>query len=263
MDRRRFHHAIAGATLATFALPGRSATAIVENTPGAGSFLNGLRGVLEIAAREALDNTPAFWPATIDGHLKESWSEWARYGANATTNSPWSRYEAFESFSRYTSKKVWQLARDSLFVQIYEVNESDVDKLKKAMGQKLTNGAWATAILEQKVGDRLMHRLLGEVTELHLAWLLENRDRYRNNPAARHAQLDMQDWEVCLRVTRALVFSIFDAVAEEERKLRLQPSKPGLPASAAAVLNTLGAPPKESMQRARQNALQAARRGQD
>lgn len=263
MDRRRFHHTVAGAALAAFAIPGQTATAIVENTPGAGGFLNGLRGVLEIATREVFDNTPSFWPATIDAHLKDSWAEWARYGANAIPNSPWSKYEAFESFSRYTSKKVWQLARDSLFVQIYELNDTDVDKLKKAMAQKLTNGAWATAILEAKVGDRLLHRLLGEVTELHLAWLLENRDRYRSNPAAQYAQLDMHDWEICLRVTRALVYAIFDAVAEEERKLRLGPTRAGVPASASAVLNTLGPPPKESMQRTRQNALQAVRRGQD
>ena len=263
MDRRRFHQAIASVAVAALALPGHSATAAVENTPGAGSFLSGLRSVLGIAAREAFDNTPESWHATLGAYLKESWSEWARYGANATANSPWSTQEAFESFARTSVKKVWQMARDVLLVHIRELNEADVDTLKKAMSQKLTNGTWATATLEAKVGDRLMRLLLGEVTELQLAWLLQNRNRYPNNSAARHAQLDMQDWEVCQRVSRALVFSIFDAVAEEERKLRLQPSRPGLPASATTVLNTLGAPPKESLQRIRQNALQAARRSQD
>jgi hypothetical protein len=183
-------------------------------------------------------------------HLQDSWAEYTRLGIpNNVPGNPWTKYEAFESMARLAAHRMWELARDSLMVQVHLLGYTDVARLREAMGQKVNGGAWATAIFERMAGNRLLHRLLGEVVEIQLAWLLANRDRYPNNPAARYSQLEMQDWEICLRVTRALVYAIFDAIAAEEREWRLHPDKPGVSATMAAVLKSLGPPPATPMTR--------------
>lgn len=250
MDRRRFQQALLSAAASGTLL---SALPVWAQTPGAQPpahvWLPGLQSLMEMLSRRALERTPDGWAPGLPRHLRDAWDNWTRFGPpKLTEGSPWTRYEAFESLARFASKRIWEQARDSLMLQAFTLTDAHVAQLRKGGEQKLTGGVWATAIFEAHAADRLMHRLLGTVVELHLAWLLENRDRYPRNPAARHAQIEAEDWEICLRATRAIVYAIFDAIAAEERDMRLSPQKPGTPAQVSAVLVALGAPPKDLYQ---------------
>jgi len=247
MDRRRFQQALVSAAASGMLLNALPAWAQAGPQPPAHVWLPGLQSLMEMLSRRALERWPdGLWPS-LPQHMRQSWENWTRFGPpKLSEGSPWTRYEAFESLTRFAAKRIGELARDSLMVQAYTLTETHVDKLRKGGEQKLTGGVWATAVFEALVADRLMHRLLGIVVELHLAWLLEHRDRYPRNPAARHAQVETEDWEICLRATRAIVYAIFDAIADEERDMRLAPKKPGTPAQVSAVLMALGPPPKDA-----------------
>ena len=92
-------------------------------------------------------------------------------------------------------------------------------------------------------------RILTEVVELHLAWLLVHRDRYPQNPAARHAQVEAEDWEICSRVSRVLCWAIYDAMAEEERILRKNPKLAGTNVPMRNALVKLGPAPTGALPR--------------
>ncbi len=202
--------------------------------------------MMEVLSRRALERTPEGWLPALPRHLREAWENWTRFGPpKLSEGSPWTRFEAFESLARFASKRIWELARDSLMLQAFLLTDAHVTKLRNVPQQKLAGGVWATAVFEELAAGRLMHRLLGTVVELQLAWLLENRDRYPRNPAARHAQVEAEDWEMCLRTTRAIVYAIFDTIGEEEAAWRLAPTRPGTPAQVSSVLKALGPPPAE------------------
>ena len=161
--------------------------------------------------------------------------------------SLWSRFEAFESLARFASPQIWELARDSLMLQAFPLTDAHVHTLRNSLAKPPVNGVWATALFETHAADRLMHRLLPPVVEHQLAWLLKHRDRYPRNPAARHAQTEAQDWEMCLRFTRAFVYAVFDAIANEERDMRLAPQKADMPVQVSAVLLAMGPPPHKNL----------------
>lgn len=246
MDRRHFQIAL----LAAVTLPALPARAQAPGgQPPAHVWLPGYQSLMEMLSRRALERWPDGRLPALTRHMREAWDNWTRFGPpKLSEGSPWTRYEAFESMAYFASKRLWELARDSLMLQAFTLTDNHVALLRQGGTQKLTGGVWATAIFEAHAADRLLHRLLGIVVELHLAWLLENRDRYPRNPAARHAQIEAEDWEICLRATRAIVYAIFDAIAAEEREMRLAPQKPGTPAQVSAVLMALGAPPKDPYQ---------------
>lgn len=244
MDRRRFHHALAWAAAAACAGQAWAQTAVVQPDPTDKVYLTGVRAVLEVSVRNAFDAHKDAWPPTLLQHLRDSWSNWQRFGPpKISEGSPWHKYEAFESLTRYASQRIWELARTTLLVDVHLFSEADLDKLTTSTKQTLTDGNWLTAIFESNTLDRLHHRILGEVVELHLAWLLINRDRYPRNPAARHAQIEAEDWAICSRVSRALAWAIYDAVAEEERILRESPDLAGTNKPMRAALVKLGPAP--------------------
>ena len=250
MDRRRFHHALAWAATAACTGQAWAQTAVVQPDPTDNVYLTGVRSVLEVSVRNAFDTHKEAWPPTLLQHLRDSWSNWQRFGPpKISEGSPWLKYEAFESLTRYASQRIWELARTTLLVDVHLFSEADLEKLSTSAKQKLTDGNWLTAIFEDKSFDRLHHRILGEVVELHLAWLLINRDRYPRNPAARHAQIEAEDWAICSRVSRALAWAIYDAVAEEERLLRESPDLAGTNIPMRAALIKLGPAPSGSLPR--------------
>lgn len=212
--------------------------------------LVGLRGVLETAVRDAFAAYPDAWPADLPRHLQDHWAHWQRFGPpKLSAGSPWNRFEAFESLTRYASKRIWDLARNSLMVDAHRFSEAQAEQLRKNAASKLSDGGWITALFEAEYEDHLHHRILGMVVELHLAWLLENRDRYPHNPAARHAQVEAEDWAICSRVARALTHAIFDAVAGQERRLRANPSLAGTNEPMKTVLSRLGPAPSGALPR--------------
>lgn len=250
MDRRRFHHALA--CLSTLPLTGVawSQVAEVEPNPTEDAYLTGIRSVLEVSVRNTFANHPDAWPPTLLFHLKERWDNWLKYGPpKLSEGSPWHRYEAFESLARYASKRVWELARTTMIVGVHLFNEDDLQKLRKSSTAKLVDGNWLTAIFEYNTFDRLHHRLLTEIVELHLAWLLVYRDRYPNIPVARHAQIEAEDWSICSRVARAISWAIYDAMAEEERILRQNPKLAGTNVPMRDALVKLGPAPSGTITR--------------
>lgn len=250
MDRRRFHHALACFTVVTSTGHVWAQNATVQPDPTEDAYLTGIRSVLEVSVRNAFANHKDAWPPTLLQHLKDNWANWLRFGPpKISEGSPWHRYEAFESLTRYASKRIWDLARTSLLVDVHLFKEVDLEKFRKSANQKLADGNWLTAIFEYKHFDHLHHRILGEVIELHLAWLLENRDRYPRNPAARHAQIEAEDWEICSRVSRVLAWAIYDAMAEEERILRKNPDLAGTNVPMRAALVKLGPAPTGALPR--------------
>ena len=250
MDRRRFHHTLAWAAAAACAGPGWAQTAVVQPSPTENAELIGIRSVLEVSVRNTFNTHKEAWPPTLLQHLKDSWTHWVRFGPpKISEDSPWHRYEAFEALTRYASKRIWDVALTTLLIDVHLFDEADLDKLRKSANQKLTTGNWLTAIFEHKSFDRLHHRILTEVVELHLAWLLENRDRYPRNPAARHAQIEAEDWEICSRVSRVLAWAIYDAIAEEERRLRKDPDLAGTNVPMRAALVRLGPAPSGALPR--------------
>lgn len=247
MDRRRFQQALLSAASGTLL----SALPVWAQTPGAQPpahvWLPGLQSLMEMLSRQALERWPGGqWP-TLPAQLRDSWANWTRFGTpKLSAGSPWTRVEAFESLARFAARRIWELARDSLMLQAFTLNEMHVTLLRAGENTQQVSDIWATAVFERHAADRLMHRLLGIVVELQLAWLLENRDRYPRNPAARHAQIEAEDWEICLRVTRAITHAIFDAIAAEERAMRQAPQREGTPVQVAAVLQALGPPPTKA-----------------
>lgn len=212
--------------------------------------LVGVRAVLETSVRDAFAAHPDAWPPTLPEHLRDSWAHWQRFGPpKLSTGSPWVKFEAFESLTRYAATRIWDMARNGLLVDVHLFDEADIDKLKKNAASKLADGGWLTAVFEAKNTDRLHQRILGMVVELHLAWLLEHRDRYPNNPAARHAQVEAEDWSICSRVARALTHAIYDAMAAAERRLRADPALAGTNVPMKAVLTALGPAPAGSLPR--------------
>jgi hypothetical protein len=173
MDRRRFHHALAWATAAACTGQAWAQTAVVQPEPTDNVYLTGVHSVLEVSVRNTFDTHKEAWPPTLLQHLKDNWANWLRFGPpKISEGSPWHKYEAFESLTRYASKRIWDLARTTLLVDVHLFSEADLEKLRTSTKQKLTDGNWLTAIFEYNTFDRLHHRILTEVVELHLAWLL-------------------------------------------------------------------------------------------
>lgn len=250
MNRRRFHHTLAWAVAAACTGHAWAQTAVVQPDPTENAYLTGIRSVLEVSVRNTFSTHKDAWPPTLLQHLKDNWANWLRFGPpKISEGSPWHKYEAFESLTRYASKRIWDLARTTMLVDVHLFNEADLEKLRKSANQKLADGNWLTAIFEYNNFDRLHHRILTEVVELHLAWLLDNRDRYPRNPAARHAQIEAEDWEICSRVSRVLAWAIYDAMAEEERRLRKDPDLAGTNVPMRAALVTLGPAPAGALPR--------------
>lgn len=248
MDRRRFQRTLVACAATGLLLPLAPPVSAkpAGNQLPAHVWLPGLQSLMEMLSRRALERWPGgIWP-TLPAQLRDSWANWTRFGnPKLSAGSPWTRAEAFESLARFAARSIWELARDSLMLQAFTLTDAHVTLLRTGEGVPKGDSLWATAVFERHAADRLMHRLLGTVVELQLAWLLENRDRYPRNPAARHAQIEAEDWEICLRVTRSITYAIFDAIAAEERDMRLAPQQAGTPVQVAAVLQALGPPPAQ------------------
>lgn len=256
MNRRLFNHLVfIGSTVAALGVAWAARKPLLGAEPFApppvqDPELVGLRAVLETSVRDAFAAHPDGWLPTLPDHLHESWAHWLRFGPpKLSAGSPWDKYEAFESLTRFAAARIWDLARNSLMVGVHLFSEADADKLKNNARSKLADGGWLTAIFEANYVDHLHHRILGLVVEQHLAWLLEHRDRYPHNPAARHAQVEAEDWAICSRVARSLTYAIFDAMAAQERRLRADPSLAGTHVPMKAVLTALGPAPAGGLPR--------------
>jgi hypothetical protein len=256
MNRRLLNHlALIGAAAAALGVawakrPPELADEPFTPPPVADPEQVGLRSVLETAVRDAFAAHPDAWPPTLPEHLRDQWAHWQRFGPpKLSPGSPWDRYEAVESLTRFATTHIWDLARNSLMVDVHRFSETDADTLKKSARRKLTDGGWLTAVFEARNADSLHQRILGMVVEQHLAWLLAHRDRYPRNPAARHAQVEAEDWSICSRVAWALTHAIYDAMAAQERRLRADPALAGSNVPMKTVLLALGPAPSGNLPR--------------
>jgi len=250
MNRRLFNHLVfISSTVAALGMAWASRKPSLDGDkfippPVENPRLVGLRSVLETAVRDAFVGGAETRPAALPKHLQDQWAHWQRYGSpKLSSGTPWSRFEAFESLARYTWIRLWDPIRSALMVDVHRFDEADADKLQKNSASKLSDGGWLTAVFEARNEAHLHLRLVSMTVELQLAWLLENRDRYPRNPAARHAQVEAEDWEICSRVARALTHAVYDAIAEQERRLRANPGLAGTNSPMRTVLTALGPAP--------------------
>jgi hypothetical protein len=135
--------------------------------------------------------------------------------------STWGKQEAFDALAQQARQQLRQTAFDVLMLDAHQV--------QPANGQGAAAG-WATALLINQGHDRLVMRLLGDVTELQ---------------ARHHTPLELGDQEAATRITRALVKSIYHDIATAEKTWRTPPLQAGLPAGVAAALNALGPVPAQ------------------
>jgi len=204
----------------------------------------GLRSVLETAVRDAFAGGASTRPASLPKHLQDQWAHWQRFGSpKLSSGTPWTRFDAFDSLARYTWVRLWDPIRSALMVDVHRFDEADDSKLQRNSTNKSPDSGWLTAVFESRNEANLHLRILNMAVELQLAWLLENRDRYPHNPAARHAQVETEDWEISSRVARALTYAVYDAVADQERRLRANPGLAGTNVPMRTVLTALGPAP--------------------
>lgn len=215
MDRRHFPlYALALGLPVLLGTPAHAATPTSEE-PALDDLVMGLRSLLDVVTDEALSDittaqSPAF-TADFAARLRHDWGygQWALERTRPQTLSPWRNYTNFEAVAQRTARRVWPLAHQVLMLQVHALNHNDLMELVTSQTLKAETAFWATRQLLRRASGALHSRLLGEVVNIQLEWLREQTDRYLNNPAARNAQVEIEDFEACIRTTRALVDSIF------------------------------------------------------
>ena len=256
MDRRRLHRAALvwalSATLSPLARAQDAASSPAippmraPDDPTLDQAAMGLRSVLEVCVQQALDKpeppVDLLWPQ----RLRSVWSEgdWLSEASRREERTPWMRFEHFEAVAQQAWLRAWPQAHPHLMLLVHRLDRVDLLLVLRDLEEQPERNRWATVQFERRAGGRLHSRLLGEVVQVQLEWLKAHGDRYRHNPAAHEAQVEMEHFEACQRITRAIVDSIFFAVALEEQKWRLTPiDQVNVPTHMATTLKALGPPP--------------------
>lgn len=253
MDRRHFQlFALALGLPALLGTPTHAANPPSEE-PALDDLVMGLRSLLDVVTDEALSDlaaaqSPAF-TTDFTARLRHDWGygQWAMERTRPQTASPWRTYANFEAVAQRTARRLWPLAHQVLMLQVHQLVHSDLMELVTSRTITPESAFWATRQLLRRSSGALHSRLLGEVVNIQLEWLREQTDRYLNNPAARNAQVEVEDFEACIRTTRALVDSIFHAIAQRERAWRQAPEAANVPTRMKAALQFLGPAPEADM----------------
>lgn len=208
----------------------------------------GLRSLMEVCAFHVLDQPARLDQIAWTQRLRSVWSDgdWLSDASRRHEGSPWIRLEHFESVAARALAWVWPIAQRHLMVQVHHLAIHDLTTILSEMNRHPEDGRWATVQLERRIGGQLYTRLLGEVVQVQLDWLREHSGRFLNNPAARNAQLEMENWEASQRITRAIMDSVFFAIAQEEQRWRTTPlPKINVPTQMATIVKVLGPPPEK------------------
>jgi hypothetical protein len=199
-------------------------------------LLFSLRALIEVCCREAIEEYRDRLPLSFAGHVRKIWEGWILEDKTAA-NTPFLRFEVFDELSRHVVKLLWEEALHHFMQKAHVLNAQDLRVMLTSVGTGHVIGTpWATSLLERKARDNIHSRLLPLVLEIELHWLVTQTERYRNNPPARHGQLDTPEHEVALRITRALISTLIEEVATRERYWREQPTPEDPPLAVKPIL---------------------------
>ena len=106
---------------------------------------------------------------------------------------------------------------------VHSLDQHDLYRVIKNTLSAPLHTRWATLQFERRTGERLYTHLLATVIEVELEWLKTHANRFPNKPAPENAQLEAAHLEVCQRIARAIVESVFLAIALQENQIRQTP----------------------------------------
>lgn len=206
----------------------------------------GLRSMLEVAVHDALEKPPTT-AETLNWlpRLRATWNQgdWLTDPARRNA-SPWLRYEHVEEVANLSLRRCWPQAGPHLMLLVHHMTDRDLQQILIDTERRPEDGHWATVQLERRVSGRVHSRLLGEVVQVQLEWLKAHQDRYPQRPTPREAQVEMEHFELCQRITRAIVDTVFLAIALQEQRWRRVPLPDiNVPSQMATMVALLGPPP--------------------
>jgi hypothetical protein len=240
-SRRRFSasFAIALASSAGLLSPTAKAQPLSAPPTSPAQLLFSLRALMEVCCREAIEEYRDRLPLTFTGHIRKAWQDWIREDKNAA-NTPFLRFEIFDAFGRHVVKLLWEESLHHFMQKTHVLTQEDMKLMLVSIGTGHVIGTpWATNIMERRAHDNIFSRLLIFVLEIELHWLVTQTERYRNNPPARFGQIDTPEYEVALRVTRALLYTLVDAVSARERYWRQLPMPEDTPMALKPILSEI------------------------
>lgn len=184
----------------------------------------GLRSLLEVAVSEALLSSPTADALRWSQRLRAYWDngDWLTDPARRQA-SPWLQFVHFEAVAAEALKRCWPQAGPHLMLLVHSLDDGDLRQIVADATRRPEDGHWATLQLERRVGGRVHSRLLGEVLQVQLEWLKAHQDRYPQRPVPRDAQVEVEHYECCQRITRAIVDTVFVAIALQEQRWRGMP----------------------------------------
>lgn len=202
-------------------------------------LLFSLRALIEVCCREAIEAYRNQMPLAFTGYVRKAWQDWftASRDEKAFVNSPFYRFEVFDALSRHVLKLLWEESLHHFMQKAHVLTQDDMQLMLVSVGTGHVIGTpWITKILERRAHDNIFSRLLGLVLEIELHWLVTNTDRYRHNPPARFGQIDTPEYEAALWVTRALLYTLVEAVEAREREWRQLPIPDKTPVALKPIL---------------------------
>lgn len=204
----------------------------------------GLRSMLEVAVHDALEPPPETETLRWTPRLRAAWDhgDWLTDPARRLA-SPWLRFEHFEAVAQESLSRCWPQAYTNLMLLVHHMHDGDLRAILIDTVRRPDDGHWATVQLDRRVSGRVHSRLLGEVVQVQLEWLKAHQDRYPNLPTPRNAQVEMEHFECCQRITRAIVDTVFLAIARQEQRWRQMPLPDiNVPSQMATLIALLGPP---------------------
>lgn len=208
----------------------------------------GLRSMLEVAVHDALEKSPA--PDTLlnwTPRLRSAWNQgdWLTDPTRRNA-SPWLRFEHFEAVANLALRRCWPQSGPHLMLLVHHLHDGDLREILIDTQRRPEDGHWATVQLERRMNGRVHSRLLGEVVQVQLEWLKAYQDRHPQRPTPREAQVEMEHFEACQRITRAIVDTVFLAIALQEQRWRGVPLPDiNVPSQMATMVALLGPAPDQ------------------
>lgn len=225
-----------------------AATVVNPNTLTETQAVMGLRSLLEVCTRTALEGDPSLVVLSWNERLLSAWNEgdWLKLEKPPLRGLPWQTFAHFEAVANEAVVRCWPQAGPRLMLSVHRLGIDDLIRLLKDTKMAPPRMRWATLQFERQAGGQLYTQLLGEVIQVQLDWLKAHQDRFPHRPAPRNAQVEQAHLEACQRIARAIVESVFLAIAMQENAVRQTPPQDlNAHNHTASIVALLGEAPQE------------------
>ena len=194
----------------------------VPTQPTQEQALMGMRSMLEVCTRLALESEPSLVILSWSERLQSAWNEgdWLKLYPDLKYLLPWKTFANFEAVANAAVSRCWHLAGPRLMLLVHGMGNDDLLRVIRETKTAPPKVRWATMQLERQTGAPLYTLLLGEVIEVQLEWLKNNQDRYPRMLTPRNAQVEQAHLEACQRIARAIIDTIYLSIAMQENTLR-------------------------------------------